>query len=304
MMRIIQHRGIGFAISGIAIVISIVALFMWGLKPGLDFTGGSLLEVEFAGVNRPEPADVVAAAKTVITNGEISAQPIGAAGMTVRTVTIDEAAHQMLVTKIRGTFAKGGGSVTENRFDSIGPVIGQELQQKTLWAVAIAILAIVLYITFVFRKVSYPVASWKYGVCTIVALGHDVVIPLGALAILGHYTGLEVGAWVVTALLTILGFSVHDTIVVFDRIRENLSKHGRDGFEDLVNRSINETLARSINTSLTVLLTLLAAYIFGGGSVKDFILTLLIGIFAGTYSSIFVASPLLVAWHVYVNKKR
>ena len=260
MMRIIQHRGVNFVISGIAIGISIVAISLWGIKPGLDFTGGSLLEVTFADVSRPAPSAVVDAAKTVVKTGEIAVSPIGENGMSVRMPTIDEPTHQAVLTALQGTFAKDKGSITESRFDSIGPVIGKELQSKTMWAVVLAVFAIVAYVTFVFRKVSYPVSSWKYGICTIVALAHDVIIPVGALSILGHYTGLEVGAWVVTALLTILGFSVHDTIVVFDRIRENLSRHGKDSFEDLVNRSINETLARSINTSLTVIVVLLALF--------------------------------------------
>ena len=303
MLRIIQNRTVGFLISGIVMGASLLAVIFWGLKPGLDFTGGSLLEVSFSS-GRPETAALISAVRADVAKGEITAQPLGDQGMVVRMPAIDEPTHQKVVTDLRTAFEKGDVKIDEKQFESIGPVIGAELQRKTIYAVIAAILAIVVYITWVFRKVSRPVASWKYGVCTIIALAHDVVIPAGVLSILGHFTGLEVGAWVVTALLTVLGFSVHDTIVVFDRIRENISKSHREDFETLVNRSINETLARSINTSLTVLLVLLAAYFFGGDSTKDFVLTMLVGIFAGTYSSIFIASPLLVTWHVHDTSKR
>lgn len=298
MIRIIQNRAISFAISGVLIGVSLVALLLWGLKPGLDFTGGSMLEVEFAG-QRPAASVVVEVAKSIVSEGEATAQPLGEKGIVIRMPALTEAQHQELMSALRGKFETGSDKISEKSFESIGPVIGKELQVKTLWAVIFAIIGIVLYVTFAFRHVSYPVSSWKYGACTIVALLHDVIVPVGALAILGHFANLEIDAWVVTALLTIVGFSVHDTIVVFDRIRENLSRYRQIGFEELVNKSINETLARSINTSFTVLLTLLAAYLFGGESTRSFVLTLLIGIFFGTYSSIFIASPLLVTWHLH-----
>ncbi len=303
MLRIIQNRGIGFLISGLAVGLALAAWLAWGLKPGIDFTGGSQLEADFIG-GRPTAAQVSDVVKKAVSLQDVSVQPLGDQGMVVRMPALDESQHQTALKALRGAFEKGGVTIDEKRFDSIGPVIGVELQRQTIVAVGLAILAIVLYITYVFRKVSYPVSSWKYGVCTIIALMHDVIIPVGALSALGHFTGLEVGSWVVTVLLTVLGFSVHDTIVVFDRIRENLGKYRRENFEDLVNRSLNETLARSINTSLTVLLVLLATYLFGGETTKDFVLTLLIGIFAGTYSSIFVASPLLVTWQLHDQSKK
>ncbi len=305
MLRITQHRAKFFILSGLAMTLSLAAWLFWGLKPGIDFTGGSLLELSFS-QNPPPISAIVDTAKTSLGNAqeEVTAQPIGANGVVLRMPPIEEGAHQKLVTDLKSAYGKDGNALEEKQFQSIGPVIGAELQQKTIYAVVGAILAIVLFITYAFRKVSYPVASWKYGVCTIVALCHDVLIPVGVFSALGHFRGVEVGAWVVTALLTVLGFSVHDTIVVFDRIRENLAHAGRMSFEDVVNRSMNETLGRSINTSLTVMLVLLATYAFGGASIKDFILTMIVGVGVGTYSSIFVASPLLVSWHLRSQKKR
>lgn len=303
MLRIIQNRRVFYAVSAALFVACFAALAAWGLKPGIDFTGGSLLELEFVGASRPESDRLVEAVRGVVTEGEIFVQPIGENSAVVRMPNLAEDEHQELLVKLKAEFGKDGASVEESRFESIGPLIGAELRKKTVYAVIGAILAIVLYITYAFRKVSHPIASWKYGVVTVVALLHDVAIPAGLFAYLGHYYGVEVGAWIVTALLTILGFSVHDTIVVFDRIRERLSHRGRESFEELVNQSVNETLARSINTSLTVLLVLAAAYFFGGESIKHFVLAMLVGIGAGTYSSIFVASPLLVSWHLR-DKKR
>ncbi len=303
MLRITQHRAKFFVLSGVLMALSLAAWLFWGLKPGIDFTGGSLIEVDFTNT-RPEPTALVEAAKTSLGNpGEITAQPLGEKGMVVRMPPIEESAHQKLLADLKKDYDTDGNTIEEKQFQSVGPLIGAELRKKTVYAVVGAILAIVLFITYAFRKVSYPVASWKYGVCTIVALCHDVLIPVGIFSALGHFKDVEVGAWIVTALLTVLGFSVHDTIVVFDRIRENLSHAGRTSFEDVVNRSMNETLGRSINTSLTVMLVLLTTYFLGGPTIRDFILTMIIGIAVGTYSSIFVASPLLVSWHLKDSHK-
>lgn len=282
---------------------SMAAWMMWGLKPGIDFTGGSMLELDFS-ASRPATEDLVKTTKESIGNSEVTAQPLGENGIVLRMPTIDENTHQELLQDLKTDFEKDGSTLIEKRFESIGPLIGAELRKKTVYAIIVAILAIVLYITYVFRKVSYPIASWKYGLCNIVALIHDVMIPIGVFSVLGHFFDVEVGAWIVTALLTVLGFSVHDTIVVFDRIRENLSHGRRESFEEVVNKSMNETLGRSFNTSLTTLLVLIMTYVFGGESIRDFILVMIIGISAGTYSSIFVASPLLVTWQLWDAKKR
>jgi preprotein translocase subunit SecF len=218
--------------------------------------------------------------------------------MMLRLKDLDEDAHQKILQSVNSL-----SPLEEKRFDSVGPVIGEELKQRAYLAIGMVLFLIVIYIAFAFRKVSRPVASWKYGLAAIIALFHDVFIPTGIFSILGHYLGVEIDLLFVTGLLTILGFSVHDTIVVFDRIRENLRKGVGRGFEDTVNISINQTIVRSINTSLTVFLTLLAIFIFGGESTKYFALLLMMGILFGTYSSIFVASSLLVTSEFWRQKR-
>src|SRR5688572_30916712 len=303
MLPITRHRRKYYALSIAMTGLSLAAWLMWGLKPGIDFTGGSLLEIEFSGA-RPGVEQVVETAIASTGSEELTAQPLGESGMVLRMPPIDEPGHQKLTADLKAAYEKDGVALEEKRFESIGPLIGEELRKKTIYAIGGAIVAIVLYITYAFRRVSHPVASWKYGAATVVTLAHDVVIPVGVFSALGHFHGVEVGAWIVTALLTVLGFSVHDTIVVFDRIRENLSRARRESFEEVVNRSLNETLGQSINTSLTVLLVLFATYFLGGETIKDFVLTMIIGIGTGVYSSIFLASPLLVSWHLHDSKKR
>ena len=191
----------------------------------------------------------------------------------------------------------------ELRFDTIGPTIGRELKQKSLTAIAIAVIAILCYIAFAFRKVSYKISSWVYAGAAIIALAHDILIPTGVFAVLGHFYGVEIDVLFVSALLTVLGFSIHDTIVVFDRVRENLLRYPSLAFDAVVERSIKETIARSINTSLTTVLVLVAVFFFGGSTVKYFSLALILGISFGTYSSIFVASPLLVTWMTWKQRR-
>ncbi|KKR03138.1 MAG: Protein translocase subunit SecF [Parcubacteria group bacterium GW2011_GWF2_39_13b] len=292
-MNIIKYRTIYFSFSAILFIASIIFLSIWGLKLGNDFTGGSLLEVNFSG---EMPSNQAIKDKLVSLNlGDINIQPSENQSVILRLKDVDEQVHQDILKVL--------GSVEEKRFETIGPVVGQELKTRALYAIALTLLAIVLYIAWAFRKVSRPIASWKYGVATLIALMHDVIIPVGFFAALGHFYGIEVGLLFVTAVLTILGFSVHDTIVVFDRIRENLRKGGSKNFEETVDKSINQTLTRSINTSLTVVLTLLAVYFFGGQTIKYFTLALLIGVIFGTYSSIFIASPVLVAWEKRSRRK-
>ena len=302
-MNIIGKRKIFYALSGVLLLASISSVMFWGLRLGIDFSGGSILEVEFSN-SRPASGEI-AERITALNLGEVRLQPASARGLLVRTRHIDEAEHQMILQTL-------GPEVREIRFDTVGPVIGKELQRRSLWAILLVILLIVSYIAFAFRKVSEPailgraagLASWKYGMTTVVALIHDVIIPAGFFAVAGRFFGFEVDTLFVTAILTILGFSVHDTIVVFDRIRENLKKRSFPGdFQTLVNQSVNETLVRSINTSLTVVLALAAVYFFGGASTRVFSLTLIIGIIVGTYSSIFIASPLLVTWHQLQRKR-
>jgi preprotein translocase subunit SecF len=209
---------------------------------------------------------------------------------------MDETEHQKVLDLLRKKFENKDEKVLEDRFETVGPAVSTQLRTRAVYAVLAVLIGIIVYIAYSFRRVSRPVASWKYGVVAVAALIHDVTITMGVFAILGHYFGVEVDVPFVVALLTILGYSVNDTIVVFDRVRENLIKRSVDDFADTVNVAINETLARSLNTTATTLFTLLALFVFGGATIKWFTLALLIGIFLGAYSSIFVASPLLVEW--------
>lgn len=298
-LQIIKNRKYPYLLSGILILASILSLVAWGLKPGLDFTGGSLLEVSFS-QERPAVAEV-SSALNPLNFGELVIQPSGEKNIIIKSRAISEDEHQAAISSLKKV-AGEGNELSEIRFDSIGPVIGKELLQKSIVMLIIASLAIIAYIAYAFRKVSRPLASWKYGTAAVIALLHDVLIITGIFSILGHFWGIEVDSLFITALLTIIGFSVHDTIVVFDRTRENLSKFYSGRFDEVVNDSINQTLARSINTSLTTLLVLLALLFFGGDSIKNFTLALSLGIIVGTYSSIFVASPLIVDWNNFSKK--
>lgn len=299
-MNIIKYKYIFLSVSGFLVLASIVAIYVWGLKFGIDFTGGSIIEVEFS-VARPLPDDI----KEILAPldlGALVVQPTGEAGTILRLKHIDEAEHQEVLAALGG--GKPEDVVLEKRFDTVGPTIGKELKSRSMWALGLAICAIVLYIAWAFRRVSKPVSSWKYGLAAVVALIHDVTIPTGIFAALGHFRGVEIDTLFITALLTILGFSVHDTIVVFDRTRENLRKlKSAEPYEVTVNRSVKETIARSINTSFTVLLVLVAIFFFGGETTRYFALALIFGITFGTYSSIFVASPLLVIWGGWTKRE-
>ena len=286
-MFIITHRSIWYTISVILLVGSIAVTAVFGLKFGIDFTGGSLMEVAYES-DAPTTGDVYEALERAGVEGS-SVRQTGTNGFLIRTPFLDETTYSAVRAALGGT---------EVRYDSIGPSIGTELATRAAYAIILVLLAITLFIAFAFRHVSKPVSSWKYGLVALAALAHDVIIPIGAFALMGYFIGAEVDTLFVTALLVILGFSVHDTIVVFDRTRENLKKlaeeHKEEAFEKTVGRSVTQTLARSINTSLTTVLALVALYIWGPESTKFFTLTLLIGIIAGTYSSIFIGSPLLV----------
>lgn len=299
MIDIIGKKYYFLGFSGALVLASVFAILLFGLHFGIDFTGGSILEVEFP-KDVPPPARVIQVVSSLDV-GSVTAQPTGERGMLIRFGAVDEATHQVIVEELK---KDGAGVVIEKRFDSIGPTIGRELKQNAAIALVVAIIAIVLYIAWAFRHVSEPVSSWKYGVVAVVALMHDVTIPTAVFAVLGKFFGVPTDALFITALLTIMGFSVHDTIVVFDRTRENLRKlKGREEFSVVVNRSVNETFTRSINTSVTILLSLVAIAVFGGESVRYFSLALIIGIIFGTYSSIFIASPLLVLWNDLTMKK-
>lgn len=289
-LNIVSQRKTWFAISATLVIASIVAIATLGLNFGIDFTGGSLLEVETV-----ETFDVEEV-RTRMTNAgydSLSIQSSDGNGLIIRTTDLSEEEHQALLTSLNEQL----GEVEEHRFDSIGPVIGNELRRTASWGVVITLLLIGLYIAWAFRQVSEPVESWKYGVLTIMAAFHDVVIVLGSFAVIGHFYGWEIGTAFVAAILTILGYSINDTVVVFDRTRENLTRRVGDTFEDTVSISLKQTFMRSFNTSVTTLLALLAIFLFGGDSTKPFALALIIGIAVGTYSSLFLASPALVEWN-------
>jgi len=295
-MFVVKYRKIFYAISVVILAASIYAISAYGLKLGIDFTGGSSLEVVFA--EAPDTETIKGRVDT-LSIGAFTLRPAGSNGVIIRSRDLTESERVNLVTAVIG----GDETATVKTFDSVGPILGKELQGKALWSIFFVILAIVLFITFAFRHVSKPVASWKYGMVAIVSLLHDIIVPAGVFAYLGYFHGTEIDALFVTALLVVLGFSVHDTIVVFDRTRENLRKEGgKKPFEQIVGESISQTFTRSINTSVTTLLAIAAIFIYGSEATHDFSLALLIGIGVGTYSSIFIGSPLLVTLEKWQKK--
>ncbi len=302
MIKIIKNRKFFLPISALLVTASIVALFIWGLNFGIDFKGGSLLEVEFGGEFRPTISEVQdSLAGAGLFNSIV--QPTEDSYI-IRFKESDETIHFSAVESLKSLAENNeGASFKELRFDSVGPSIGKELKQKSFNASFIALIMIIVYISFSFRKVSLPVASWKYGVASSIALAHDVLITLGVFSFLGNFYGTEVNTPFIAAILTILGYSINDSIVVFDRIRDNLPK-SKDNFSDTVDKSLNQTLGRSLNTSFSTILALLAIYFFGGDTIKDFALALVIGISVGTFSSIFIASPILVIWDNLSRAKR
>ncbi len=305
-MWVVNNRKIFYTVSSILVLGSFVSLIIWGLNPGIDFTGGTLIDVSYANGQRPAQSAVIAALAPI--DHAVSVRPgtdskTGQPEYIVRMKTIGQADKATVLAAL-GADGTASSTATVKSFDSIGPVLGAEALRKAFLSIVLVILAIVLYITFAFRKVSEPVSSWKYGLVAIIALIHDVIIPTGAFSVLGHLAGYEVDTLFVTALLVVLGFSVHDTIVVFDRVRENLHGAGsRETFAETVGKSISQTFTRSINTSLTTLIALIVLYILGGSTTQHFTLALIIGIAVGTYSSVFIGSPLLVTLNNWQKKR-
>ncbi|MCK4891518.1 MAG: protein translocase subunit SecF, partial [Candidatus Pacebacteria bacterium] len=370
----VQRRKIWFGFSIIMILASVFALAKWDLRYGVDFTGGTLMELSFK--NQTLSSQEIKDSLGKLELGGINVQFSGEKDVILRLRDIDEDTHQEILESLENAVAKKNSEQTddgaekinneeiidntaetadevdvvsegetkdnvivstenselgmqvesieeegienvdiiqeeikeknieEKRADIIGPVIGNELKSTAKLAIAIALIAIVLYIGWAFRKVSKPVSSFKYGIIATITLFHDIIITLGVFAVLGHLYNIEVGIPFVAALLAILGYSVNDTIVVFDRTRENLIRSGTDDFEKVVNKSVNETLIRSLNTSFTTLLVLVTLFLFGGTTIKYFVVALMVGISAGTYSSIFIASPLLVTWQKWSLRKQ
>lgn len=283
MLKIVQKSKIWFGAAIVLAIASIFALSVWRLNFGIDFTGGSLQELDFQS-NRPSVVETQDKLKD-LNLGSLIVQPVGETGMILRFQNTDSNINNKVREKL-------STSSEELRFTSVGPSIGNELKRKTFYALVIAIIGILIYIAWAFRKVSRPVESWKYGLASIISLGFNILVVLGAFAALGKFMNIEINMPFIAALLTILGYTINDTIVVFDRIRENLPKSDYD-FEGTVNHSVNQTLVRSINTSMTTALVLLATLIFGGETIRDFVLAMLIGVVIGTWSSICLASPIL-----------
>ncbi|OGE95526.1 MAG: protein-export membrane protein SecF, partial [Candidatus Doudnabacteria bacterium RIFCSPLOWO2_02_FULL_48_8] len=276
MLNIIKHYKFWFLVSGVALAISIAALIAFGLNFGIDFNGGTLTQVKF-GDNVPSAAEI----RGFLGDsnfGDLVVQPAGERSAIVRTPPMEKKEHDRLLQVLGDKY----GLVEEEQFTSIGPVIGRELRSSAMLQLIVVSFGIIFYIAYAFRKVSKPVSSWKFGIAAIVALVHDLMIVIGVFAILGRFLHVEIDSLFITALLTVLGFSVHDTIVVFDRIRENLRISGGLPLSEIISNSINQTLVRSINTSLTVIFVLLALLLFGGETIRWFVLALLVGITAGT----------------------
>lgn len=297
-MNIKNNQSVLFILPAFFTILAIGALIVWGLKPGIDLAGGSMLQVSYD--DRPVVEDVHTKLLE-LTYGEIRVQPSNEKDFILRQRELTDEEKQKLMDAL-ATF----GTVREVQFNSVGPTIGEEIVRKSWWAIALVSLSIIAFIAFAFRQVSKPIASWKYGIVAIITLLHDILIPTGLFAYLGYARGAEIGVFFIVAILTTLGISINDTIVIFDRIRENLRLNEErktvETFGDLVWRSIFQTMARSINTSLTVIIMLMALFILGPDSTKDFSLTLIVGMVAGTYSSIFLASPLLVQLEKWQSK--
>lgn len=275
------------------VVLAFVAIAVFGLRLGVDFKGGSLMEIKFVNSPRPDPAQIQEILSQEKDLGEVSVSPAGHDSFILRLKEVNEPTHQKVLTDLKTQFP----SIEESRFDAVGGIIGQELKHKSVGAIIFGLILISIYIGFVFRKISGTIPSLSMSLAAIIALIHDVTIPIGVFAVLGHFYGVEITAVFLAAILTILGYSISDTVVVFDRIRENVIRHGwKENFGELVHQSVMQTLVRSINTNITTLLSLLAIFFFGGETLKYFSLALIIGIFLGAYSSIFVASPILVWW--------
>lgn len=289
MFDIVGKRYWYFLLSTLIVVPGLIALVLWGLNLSIDFTGGALLELQFQNPTAPlQPAEITAQLEELGYPGSI-VQSAEENVVLIRTRNLSQDEKNAIEAELEQTY----GPFVENRFESVGPAVGEQVTRRAIYAVGLSAIGILLYLAFAFRHVPNP---FRYGTAAILAMLHDVLVVVGLAALAGRLLGWEVDALFLTALLTVIGFSVHDTIVVFDRVRENMRRHRGEPFADIVNHSIIQTLDRSINTQLTALFTLVALYLFGGVTIKQFVLWLIIGIISGTYSSIFNAAQILVVW--------
>jgi len=294
-INFLKYRRFFFIFSGFLVGASLLFLIAFGLKLGIEFTGGSIVEVEF---KRERPTNPEIQEKLADLNlGELYIQPTGEKGVILRMREISEETYQAILEKLDYP-----QKLEERRFEAIGAVIGRELKERTRVISVLSLVAILLYIALSFRRIQRPISSWQYGLVSVLALFHDVLIPLGVFSILGKFYEVQITIPVVVALLTVIGYSINNTVVVFDRIRENLTKRVGSTYEETVNYSLNETLTRTFNTSLTTLFVLIAIFFFGGETLRFFALALILGIIFGTYSSVFLASPILVSWLAWRKK--
>jgi len=277
-----------YLLSFVLLAGAVFSFLFFGLKFGIDFLGGSILEVEFE--NRPSN-QLIQEKLNDLNLGEVSVQPKGDKEIVIKTGEINSETHEKIISRLEEL-----SSLQEKRFENIGPIIGRELREKTIFLVVMCLVALLIYISIAFKNVSWPLSSWQYGIISIIALTFDILITIGFFSFFGKYYNAQFNIPIITALLTILGYTINDKVIIFDRVRENLLRKKEDNFKDLVNRSLNETIFRSISTGTCTLLVLLAIFLFGGETLKYFSLTLIIGIIAGTYSSLFLAAPLLVTW--------
>lgn len=290
-MYIIKHRSLFFWITGIILAASLGAIAAYGLPLGLDFTGGSLMQVSYKD-GRP-PLSVIQEQIAPVSLGAVSVRAVGEDAIAIRSRALTPVEHESVLSALSAT-----ASATELSYTSVGPALGSQFTNKALWAILAVVIVIVLYIAFAFRKVSRPVPGWGYGITVVAMLAIDIIVPTGFFAAFAHFTGAEVDSLFIVALLSLLGYCVNDIIVIFDRIREHLAKNERmnnkESFEDTIGKSIDETMTRSINTALTVVLALLALIYFGADTTRNFALVMLVGVVAGTFSSICRSAPLLI----------
>lgn len=302
-MQIIRHRKIFYTLSAIFVGFSIFATVFWGVNFGIDFVGGSILEIQTEGLNKSQIQEELQKFEAELET-TFSVRDTEDDGFIIRSKTITDDQKNTIMAGLSSL--SPDFELQEIRFNTIGPTLGKELQSRAVLAMILVILAIIIFVAIAFRQVSRPVSSWKYGLVAILAFIHDVFIPVGLFAVLGQFLAVEVDTLFVVAILVVLGYSINDTIVVFDRIRENLlkvsDKKRSERFEDVVGKSLRQTIGRSINTSLTTLLALLALFVFGGDSTKWFSLALIAGVISGTYSSIFFAAPMLVTLSKFKSK--
>lgn len=298
-MNIIGKKYWYLLISLIVIVPGIISLILFGLNLSIEFTGGSRLTLSFEKNVTDEQIkgirDIFEEKKIKVSTVERSKKDVF-----IRTSPISEKDDVFLVKDLK----KRVGDFKQSQYETVGPTMGSEITLNAVKALGVSSLLIVLYITWSFRKVPKPTSSFRFGIAAIIALIHDVLLLIGVFSLLGHFFAVEIDSLFVTAVLTVIGFSVHDTIVVFDRIRENLKKVGGQNFEQTVNDSILQTIDRSFNTSLTVVLVLVTMLLFGGETIRWFVVALLIGIISGTYSSIFNAAPILVIWQELIDRRK